>query len=372
MTDDAPLQREPGWYRVARHREWFAMRWRPYSDGDGTQGEWNTGLVPHEIGERIYMPDEIAPGEPAPKAEASDSESVRWAVARGKLLAAIAGADGDAGTVLRLIEDHESAVRREATSAERERCVKALREATFEPMPRPTIAELEAILNGPEQQIHINPDGSIGTSPTIFEKAADYLATNKPQDITPARDPEPAALHQLFAACLDAQANGHPLSEAVDAATLAAERDESSPARDSVALVLVDAGQLGYAQGVIDATTDKIGVGWRSIATAPQDGSTVWVYTAAVHGLPPFEGPCAYHSEAGWCTDELRPVTHWQPIPDAVLRLGNEAAVNTLLAEAERLMAIIPKKTDLYADYVDRQRLARSYQDAAKLLEEST
>lgn len=67
MTDDAPLRREPGWYRVARHREWFAMRWRPYSDGDGTQGEWNTGLVPHEIGERIYMPDERAPGEPAPK-----------------------------------------------------------------------------------------------------------------------------------------------------------------------------------------------------------------------------------------------------------------------------------------------------------------
>lgn len=67
MTDDAPLRREPGWYRVARHKEWFAMRWRPYSDGDGTQGEWNTGLVPHEIGERIYMPDERAPGDPAPK-----------------------------------------------------------------------------------------------------------------------------------------------------------------------------------------------------------------------------------------------------------------------------------------------------------------
>lgn len=58
---------------------------------------------------------------------------------------------------------------------------------------------------------------------------------------------------------------------------------------------------------------------WRPIATAPTDGTVVWFYTAAAHGLPAFQGPCAYHKDAGWCTDELRPVTHWVPLQEVYL-----------------------------------------------------
>lgn len=50
---------------------------------------------------------------------------------------------------------------------------------------------------------------------------------------------------------------------------------------------------------------------WQPIETAPTDGTVVWVYTAANYDLPAFQGPCAYHPDAGWCTDELRIVTHW-------------------------------------------------------------
>jgi hypothetical protein len=62
------------------------------------------------------------------------------------------------------------------------------------------------------------------------------------------------------------------------------------------------------------------GVGWETINTAPKDGNLVWIYTAMQHGLPPFEGPCAYHADAGWCTDELRPVTYWHPETTKMLR----------------------------------------------------
>lgn len=53
---------------------------------------------------------------------------------------------------------------------------------------------------------------------------------------------------------------------------------------------------------------------WNPINTAPTDGTLVWVYTAAFDGLPTFQGPCSYHPDAGWCTDELRHVTHWIPL----------------------------------------------------------
>lgn len=54
--------------------------------------------------------------------------------------------------------------------------------------------------------------------------------------------------------------------------------------------------------------------GWQPIETAPRDGTTVWVYVAARQGLPAFQTWCAYHPEAGWCADELRPITHWVPL----------------------------------------------------------
>ena len=59
------------------------------------------------------------------------------------------------------------------------------------------------------------------------------------------------------------------------------------------------------------------------------------------HGLPPFEGPCAYHADAGWCTDEFRPATHWHPETTKILRearaIGFAAAITEFRAHAEKI-----------------------------------
>jgi hypothetical protein len=66
---------------------------------------------------------------------------------------------------------------------------------------------------------------------------------------------------------------------------------------------------------IVDRAMEMARPGWMPIETAPSDGTFVWVYTAARDGLPAFQGPCAYHRSAGWCTDELRWVTHWMTHP---------------------------------------------------------
>ena len=53
---------------------------------------------------------------------------------------------------------------------------------------------------------------------------------------------------------------------------------------------------------------------WSPIASAPTDGTLVWVYVKEREGLSSFQGPCAYHPDAGWCMDEIREVTHWMPL----------------------------------------------------------
>lgn len=53
--------------------------------------------------------------------------------------------------------------------------------------------------------------------------------------------------------------------------------------------------------------------GWSPIDEAPKDGSYQLVYTSACDGLPPFISECSWHPDAGWCTDELRVVTHYLP-----------------------------------------------------------
>lgn len=52
----------------------------------------------------------------------------------------------------------------------------------------------------------------------------------------------------------------------------------------------------------------------RPMATAPTDGTEVWILTSAVHGLPMIEGKARYHLDAGWCVDELREAIAWRPI----------------------------------------------------------
>lgn len=55
---------------------------------------------------------------------------------------------------------------------------------------------------------------------------------------------------------------------------------------------------------------------WQPIATAPT-GDDVLVYAAPAHGLPGFMAVTRWHSDGGWCVDELRAITHWMPLPAA-------------------------------------------------------
>lgn len=84
-----------------------------------------------------------------------------------------------------------------------------------------------------------------------------------------------------------------------------------SPAETRIAIAIAD---------LMRAAAGPIGVGWETIESAPTDGQPVWVYVAMAYGLPPFEDRCSWHQDAGWCADELRPVTHWNPETTQILR----------------------------------------------------
>lgn len=55
-------------------------------------------------------------------------------------------------------------------------------------------------------------------------------------------------------------------------------------------------------------------VEWRPIETAPRDGTMIWVYCPSAHGLSEMVSLCSWHSDAGFCVDELRHPTLWFPI----------------------------------------------------------
>ena len=61
-----------------------------------------------------------------------------------------------------------------------------------------------------------------------------------------------------------------------------------------------------------DPLTAYQGPKWRPIAEANgMDGTPYWVYVAVHDGLPAFQTLCIYHPDAGWCSDELRTITHF-------------------------------------------------------------
>jgi len=73
------------------------------------------------------------------------------------------------------------------------------------------------------------------------------------------------------------------------------------------------------ARAAIAATLSAAPSGdmWQPIKTAPTDGTEVLVYAPPREGLKEMRSVCAYHPDAGWCIDELREVTLWQPLPTA-------------------------------------------------------
>lgn len=63
-----------------------------------------------------------------------------------------------------------------------------------------------------------------------------------------------------------------------------------------------------HLRDLLDATE------WRPISTAPKDGTRILVYAAEREGLPAFQCVAAWHTDGGWCVDELREATHWHPL----------------------------------------------------------
>lgn len=57
---------------------------------------------------------------------------------------------------------------------------------------------------------------------------------------------------------------------------------------------------------------------WRTIETAPRDGTLFLVWAApGQHDLPAMYSLCSWHELAGFCIDELRQPTCWMPLPPA-------------------------------------------------------
>lgn len=56
---------------------------------------------------------------------------------------------------------------------------------------------------------------------------------------------------------------------------------------------------------------------WSDISKAKQDGTRYLMWSEDVRnvGLPPFMSVCAWHPEAGFCTDELREPTKFMELP---------------------------------------------------------
>lgn len=84
--------------------------------------------------------------------------------------------------------------------------------------------------------------------------------------------------------------------------------------------------------------------GWQRIETAPKDGTLIWTYTAEAHGLPAFQSPCTFHPDAGFCTDELRPVTHWRPIEDVWLLPPEIPQAYTVIVFSNGMIAVYDKE----------------------------
>ena len=94
--------------------------------------------------------------------------------------------------------------------------------------------------------------------------------------------------------------------------------------------------------------------GWRDIATAPRDGREIIAYSQDVSGttgLNPFVSLCAWHPDAGFCTCELREVTHWMPFPP--LPSADPAPIKTSDDTGELRERIVSVVKDAVRDFED-------------------
>lgn len=97
--------------------------------------------------------------------------------------------------------------------------------------------------------------------------------------------------------------------------------DEQTPERIWLLLHEGDEGEHVWCddpdpdgRGDVEAVEYLRASGWQPIATAPTDGTLVWVYAAPREGLDGFVTHAAYHPDGGWCVCEIRHAEFWQPM----------------------------------------------------------
>jgi hypothetical protein len=103
-------------------------------------------------------------------------------------------------------------------------------------------------------------------------------------------------------------------------------KETPKPLHSSLNYVPVCASEIEAIERIL-AALRPTDTGWRDIETAPKDGTEFIAYSQDVTGntgLNPFVSRCAWHPDAGFCTCELREVTHWMPLPLAPTDTGRE------------------------------------------------
>jgi hypothetical protein len=100
---------------------------------------------------------------------------------------------------------------------------------------------------------------------------------------------------------------------------------------------------LHALRAVADTLKASAEEGWRPIETAPKDGTDFLAYSQdlGTNDLPPFISLCSWHPDAGFCTCEIRTVTHWLPLPSPPItqsKGGGQgmSAIDDIAAERER------------------------------------
>ncbi len=165
----------------------------------------------------------------------------------------------------------------------------------------------------------LGPYHSEGGAVTLAESVARALTDYGDQRAREARTP----MEDLRKSCVEilGQDANWPAHGNVPVAIAAALQLHVTGAREARAAAVEEAAQrleanprwVNAAAAVRALHDTPPQPGWRDIASARRDGTFVWVWAAPYDTLPGFVEYARYHEDAGWCVDELRNVTLWQP-----------------------------------------------------------
>lgn len=93
---------------------------------------------------------------------------------------------------------------------------------------------------------------------------------------------------------------------------------------DDDVVVCADENKDGQSNGDMQLIDYRDAWPWLPIESAPHDGTEIIVWCEGVQDLPPLVCRCAWHSDAGFCVDELREPKYWIAPPNAVGKLHED------------------------------------------------